>query len=117
MAMPLATALAAAELQSLVKGLIERSGGGLVSTQPLVDSGADAVGEVPGSVRLRVRMRGDMESLRDVLHSLESSMPLLVLDNVSIVKARQVRRRRGSDNQGPLQVNFDLTGFVQGAGR
>ena len=104
------TALAAAELQARVKGLIEHAGGGLVSTQPLVGTGVEAGREV----QIRVRMRGGMDALREVLHALEYGTPLLLLDNVSIVKARRVRRRAASDSQGPLQVNFDLTGFVQG---
>jgi general secretion pathway protein M len=104
-------ALASAELQGLVKRAVERAKGELLSTQAM----SDQPGEGYAKVTVKVRMQGDIEALQKVLHALESSRPLLALNNVVIEPASV---RRAPDPEGPnaatvLAISFDVTGYTR----
>jgi general secretion pathway protein M len=105
-------ALAAAELQKLVKDVVEGRGGKLVSTQNV-----DAVaGEIPARIAVRVRMNGDVDAMTKILHELEGGRPLLFVENLSIRSLRQVRGRgRERVTDFTLDINFDLVGYLLGA--
>ncbi len=107
-------ALAAAELQAYVKQIIEQAQGRLISTQPLAASDAEGFREV----KIRVRMRGNIDVVQKVLYELESGTPLLILNDVSFVQARRARRRARSragviQVENPLEVYFDLSGLMR----
>lgn len=107
-------ALATAELQAYVKRLIESAGGGLVSIQPIAQSSADA----RRRVKAQVRMQGNIAAVRAVLHGLESGSPWLLVDEVDLMQGRAMGGRRvpGAETAGPLEVSFNLTGFMRGEG-
>ncbi|MEO1751948.1 type II secretion system protein GspM [Thiofaba sp. EF100] len=107
-------ALATAELQGYVKRLIESSGGGLVSIQLIPPSSADA----RRRIKAQVRMQGNMAVVRAVLHGLESGSPWLLVDDVDLMQGRVqgVRRTAATEGAGQLEVSFNLTGFMRGAG-
>jgi general secretion pathway protein M len=95
-------ALAGAELQAQLRGLIEQAGGRLESSQILkTTEEADAV---PRLV-VQVRMRADARAMLEVLHRLESGRPLLHVGALSISAPR-----RGGDAE--YAVLFELTGFL-----
>ena len=102
--------LAAAQLQQRVKATVEQHGGSLVSSQVL-----DAERKGPfAKVRVNVRMSVSVEELQNVLHELESQLPILVLDGMQ-AQSRRARRRRGAANRSQgarLDVRLQLAGFL-----
>lgn len=103
-------ALASAEVQGIVKRAVERARGELLSTQAANGQPGDGFAEVT----VKVRMRGGIESLRQVLHALESSRPILVLDNV-VIEPAAARRAPGSGTTGQeLSISFDVSGYARG---
>lgn len=106
--------LAAAQLQNRVKKVVIGAGGKLISTQK-VD--ADKEGEV-GAIKIKVRMKGDVETLSKVLHDLEGSLPILMVQDISIRSRRTVKGRRKNRVEGyELDVNFGLVGYLSGGGK
>jgi general secretion pathway protein M len=108
-------ALAAAELQDRVKGVVEQAGGTLRSAQSLE---VEAVEEVAGVRRagLKVRFAADIESLAAILYELETGEPYLFVEGLSIREPRRQRRRRDEPEQVPeLDVVLDLYGYMRDA--
>jgi general secretion pathway protein M len=107
-------ALAAANLQGIIKRITGSTGMEVLSTQILPAS------EEAGFTRvaLKVRMRGGLDNTVKVFHALEAGQPYLFLDNVSILS--QARRNYGKvqikskTSYGYLlNVDFDLIGYMQ----
>lgn len=102
-------ALAAAELQDRLKMLVESVHGELRSTQilPARDE---------GKVR-RITIRGqistDIAGLQRVFYQLESTEPMLFLDNVEI-RPRRTWRLRAASEDGGIEAQFDLYGYMRG---
>ena len=100
-------ALAAANLQGIIKRVAGSKNMEVLSTQILPAS------EEAGFTRvaLKVRMRGNMDSMVKVFHALETGQPYLFLDNVSISSHG---RRIGKINVGQnlLNVDFELIGYM-----
>ena len=110
---PAPPTLAAADLQQRVKSLVEGSGGSLLSVQalPAVEEG--------GVVRVAVSiaLQGNVDSLQKMLHSLESQVPLLFVDNLEVT-ARQFRPRLPDGSVAPytrIQLNgqFEVSGYMR----
>lgn len=98
--------LAAADLQNRLKLLVESVHGDLRSTQMLATRSEGNFRRV--SIRSQIAV--DVVGLQKIFYSLETSSPLLFLDNIDI----RVRpdRKGGAANQGPLDVSFDVYGFM-----
>ncbi len=101
--------LAAAELQKRVKAIVTEAKGKLVSTQKV-----DAQGDGPTrEIKIKVRMKGDVDALSRVLHALEGQLPVVNIDNVSIRSRRTVKGRRRNRVEGyELDVSFELVGYM-----
>lgn len=97
-------ALAAAELQARLKQLTEDAGGTLSSTQ------ASAPREEEGFTRVGVRanMTGTINTLREVLHTVESSRPYLLVStlNINVDRGRQAQ-------PGQLRVDVEIYGYLR----
>ncbi len=105
--------LAAAELQKRVKTIVTEAKGKLVSTQKMDTQGDGWIREI----RIKVRMKGDVEALARVLHELEGQLPLVKVDNVSIRSRRTVKGRRRNRVEGyELDVSFELVGYMLAGG-
>jgi general secretion pathway protein M len=104
--------LASAELQQAVKSVINASGATLVSSQTVRREGA---GGLLPEVAIKVHMRGDIDSLREVLHELEGGQPVLVLDDVFITAspARRYARNQGRKGAETLDVRFKVIGYLR----
>ena len=102
-------ALAAADLQRVVKRVVTANKGNLTSTQVVPTDD----GEVRRVV-LRVRMRGDINAVQRAFHALETGQPYLFLDNVKVRPwgGNRGRRRAAVQNATQLDVNFDLMGYL-----
>lgn len=99
-------ALASAELQRLVKGISQAKKVEVLSMQPMPAVREEDVTRCA----LKVRMRGDLENILQMFHSLEAGTPFLFLDKVSI---RNIRSRRDSSgNTLPLDTDFEIMGYL-----
>jgi general secretion pathway protein M len=115
-------ALAAAELQETVKGLVVTNGGELTSVRVLptkVDGKFERV-----SVNVRATLEN--EGLQNVLYALESATPYLQVENLSVSSrnrgrsaSRRVRRSSQAASAVPteLEVTFDLAGLLASRGQ
>mgnify|MGYP001827172351 FL=1 len=109
-------ALGAAELQRIVKQVVTPKGGDIISTQILPPKQQQGTTRVT----LRVRMKGSLEMLVSVFHTLETGNPYLFLDNVSL-RGRSVARRRVARvnpvtgiSAPTLDIDFELSGYMRG---
>lgn len=101
-------ALAAAELQRLVKRIVVAEKAEVVSTQILATRQEEGFERVA----LKVRIRGELGSIVQSFYALETGEPLVFLDNVSI-RARKGRRVRGQVGLvQSLDVDMELIGYM-----
>lgn len=108
-------ALAAAELQDRIKGVVEQAGGTLRSAQSLRVEAVEAVAGVRRA-GLKVRFAADIESLATILYEIETGQPYLFVEALSIREPRRQRRRRDEPEQAPdLDVVLDLYGYMRDA--
>jgi general secretion pathway protein M len=102
------TALAAAELQRLVKRIVVEKNAQVMSTQILTTRQEEGFDRVS----LKVRLRGELENIVQAFYVIESAEPFIFLDNVS-VRASRGRRVRG--HTAPLQtldIDMELISYM-----
>lgn len=104
-------ALASAEVQAFIKKVIVEAGGQLSSTQALPVSTKNAFSRIPVSVR----MTGNSEVLRTVLYKIETSTPLIIINQIDIRPMRGVRSRvtRQIEASNELNINFQAVSFMR----
>jgi len=104
-------ALASAELQEFIKKAIVDAGGQLSSTQAIPVPSKDEFNRVT----VRVRMTGNSETLRAVLYKIETSTPLIIIDQIDIRPMRGVRNRitRQLQPSNEMNVNFQAVSFMR----
>ncbi|MGR8941132.1 MAG: type II secretion system protein GspM [Gammaproteobacteria bacterium] len=104
-------ALASADMQEFIKKAIVDAGGKLSSTQALPVKSKDNF----SLLTVSVRMTGNIEVLRSVLHQLETSTPLILIDQLDIRPMRGVRNRvtRQIDPSNELNINFQAVSFMR----
>jgi general secretion pathway protein M len=104
-------ALASAEMQEFIKKTIVEAGGQLSSTQALPVSNKDKFSRIT----VRVRMTGNSEVLRAVLYKIETSTPLIIIDQIDIRPMRGIRNRttRQIESSNELNVNFQAVSFMR----
>ena len=104
-------ALTSADLQKFIKTAISKAGGQLTSTQVLPGRNEDGLNRVT----VKVRMSGDIEALRSVLQDIESSMPVMIVDQIDIrpVRGRRNRKTRKIESSNQLNINFQVAGFMR----
>jgi len=101
-------ALAAAELQRLVKRIIVAKNAEVVSTQILTTRQEEGFDRVA----LKVRIRGELENIVQAFHVLETGEPFVFLENVS-VRASRGRRVRGQvATLQTLDIDMELIGYM-----
>lgn len=80
----------------------------IVSRQPV----RPRVQERYEKVTVNVRMRCGIDDVMSILHWLETSIPLIIVEEMTIVKPR-VRRRRGEEqDSGLLDLRFNMSGYL-----
>ncbi|MDO9142440.1 MAG: type II secretion system protein GspM [Methylobacter sp.] len=104
-------ALASAEVQEFIKKAIVEAGGQLNSTQALPVSSKNEFNQITVSVR----MTGNSEVLRAVLHKIETAAPLIVINQLDIRPMRGVRSRvtRQIEPSNELNINFQAVSFMR----
>lgn len=105
------SALASAELQEMIKQTIIDAGGQLSSTQGLPVVTKNNFNRIP----INVRMTGNSEVLRAVLHKIETATPLVVVEQIDIRPMRGVRNKvtHQIDPSNELSVNFQAISFMK----
>lgn len=105
------SALASAQMQEFIKQAIVQAGGQLSSTQVLPSNDKDKFNRITVSVR----MTGNIEVLRAVLYKLETSTPLIVVDQLDTRPMRSIRNRitRQIEPSNGLNINFQAIGFMR----
>ncbi|MDD5577915.1 MAG: type II secretion system protein GspM [Methylobacter sp.] len=105
------SALASAEMQEFIKKAIVDAGGQLNSTQALPVSTKDEFSRIT----VRVRMTGNSEVLRSVLYKIETSTPLIIVDQIDIrpMRGRRNRKTRQIEPSNELNVNFQAVSFMR----
>lgn len=104
-------ALASAEVQEIIKKAIVDAGGKLSSTQALPVKSKDKF----SLLTVSVRMTGNSEVLRSVLYRLETSTPLIIIDQLDIRPMRGIRNRqtRQIEQTNELNINFQAVSFMR----
>ena len=87
----------------------------IVSRQPV----KPRVQERFEKVTVNVRMRCGIGDLNKVLYALETGVPMVIADELTIIKPR-ARRRRSNDPQPqagqPLDIRFNMSGYLRVSG-
>ncbi|MEQ1560578.1 MAG: type II secretion system protein GspM [Methyloglobulus sp.] len=106
------SALASAQMQEFIKQTIVQAGGQLSSTQVLPPNNEK---DKFNRITVSVRMTGNIEVLRAVLYKLETSTPLMVIDQMDIRPMRSIRnpQTRQIQPSNDLNVNFQAIGFMR----
>ncbi len=94
--------VAAAELQTALKEMVEANGARISSSEVLAPEAQDSFQKIG----LHVSFTGDLALLTTVLRGIETSRPAMFVDNVEIRGAAN----SGDDNQA-LAIAFDVYGF------
>lgn len=86
----------------------------IVSRQPV----RPRVQERFQKVTVNVRMRCGVEDLKKVLYALETGVPMIIADEVTVIKPRARRRRA---NEAPetgtlLDIRFNMSGYLREPG-
>lgn len=104
-------ALASADLQRFIKSAISQAGGQLTSTQVLPSSSKNGFNRIT----VKVRMTGDIEFLRSVLHEIESSTPVMIVNQIDVrpVRGQRNRKTRKIEPSNKLNVNFQAVSFMR----
>lgn len=104
-------ALASAELQQFIKTTVSDAGGQLASTQVLPSKTENGF----LTITVKVRMSGDIEMLRNVLYQIETSVPIMIVDQLDVNPVRGARNRLTHKIEGSnqLNANFQVVGFMR----
>jgi general secretion pathway protein M len=102
---------AAAAMNSSIGNMVRTQASELcqiVSRQPV----RPRVQERFQKVTVNVRMRCDADDFMQVLHQMEAGTPLMLVDDLNIIRPR-ARRTRGAPEQGALDIRFNVSGYLK----
>ena len=82
----------------------------IVSRQPV----RPRVQERFQKVTVNVRMRCGIEDFRKIMYSLETSVPMVIADEITVIKPRARRRanRDAQNSQNSLDIRFNMSGYL-----
>jgi general secretion pathway protein M len=83
----------------------------IVSRQPV----RSKVQERFQKVTVNVRMRCDAEDFLQILYGMETGTPLMLVDDLNIIRPRTRRRARNAkpETQGALDIRFNVSGYLK----
>lgn len=100
--------IAGANLQRLLSELIAEHGGTASSFQVLPPKEDGNLMRIPMSLSINV----GIDSLRDILHSLETGTPLIFIDDIVIRSAQESFGAPDPHYLGPLEVSLQVSAFA-----
>jgi general secretion pathway protein M len=109
-------ALASAEMQEFIKKTIVSVGGQLTSTQTIpADASTTDNTTKFNRIVVRVSMTGNSEMLRAVLYKIETSLPLMTVDQIDIrpLRGRRNKKTGQIDSTNELNINFRAASFMK----
>jgi general secretion pathway protein M len=101
--------LAGAELQNMMRNLLERAGGELWSSQLLPASSNQGRASAITRVGLRVQARVGVGHLQDLLYSVETAQPSIFIDKITITAGRS--DERDVEANLTVEVTVEVYGF------
>ncbi|MFA5984570.1 MAG: type II secretion system protein GspM [Methylococcaceae bacterium] len=104
-------ALASAAVQEFIKRSITDAGGQLNSTQALPVVNKNGFSQIS----IKVRMTGDTQTLRATLYKIETTSPLIIIDQIDIRPLRGTVNKitHQVDPSNELNVNFEAISFMR----
>lgn len=105
---------AAAEMSGSIGGMVRSQASDtcqIVSRQPV----RPRVQERFQKVTVNVRMRCDAQDFLKILYAMETGTPLMLVDDLNIIRPRTRRRSRGAKvtPQGALDIRFNVSGYLK----
>jgi general secretion pathway protein M len=69
-------------------------------------------------VTVNVRMRCGIEDLKKILYALETSIPMMIVDEVTVIKPRARRRAKQAQQaaRAALDIRFNMSGYLGSGG-
>ena len=103
-----APALSAAEAQEALRSIIEASGGRLITMQAPTtrDDGRYR------QVSVNVQLTANIQSLRKILHSVETRTPYLFVDNLMVRSQVPSNFKPGVNAEPEMFIQFDVSGYT-----
>ena len=105
---PGAAALSAAEAQEAIRGIVEGNGGKLISMQPPTSKEDGRYRQITSNVQIQA----NIFALRKILHAIETSVPYLFVDNLSVRTQVPPGYRPQPGNEPEMFVTFDVAGYA-----
>lgn len=109
-------ALASAEMQEFIKQTIVGVGGQLTSTQAMPSDVSTTDNATKfNRIVVRVSMTGNNEMLRTILYKIETSLPLMTIDQIDIrpLRGRRNKKTGKIDSTNELNINFRVASFMK----
>lgn len=100
-------ALAVAEAQEIIRGIVESSGGRLITMQPLPAKEEGRYRQVSAQVQLAA----NIFALRRILHSVETNAPFLFIESLMVKTQVPGNFRPGPGAEPEMFVTFDVHGY------
>jgi general secretion pathway protein M len=102
-----AAALSAAEAQEYVRGMVESAGGRLVTMQALPAKEEGRYRQVSAQVQLAA----NIQSLRRILHAIETHVPMLFIENLTVKTQVPGNYKPPPGTEPEMFVTFDMHGY------
>ncbi len=103
-----AAALSAAEAQEAIRTIVEVQGGKLISIQPPTSREEGRYRHIASSVQIQA----NIFALRKILHAIETNVPYLFVDNLSVRTQVPPGTRPQPGNEPEMFVTFDVIGYA-----
>ena len=111
-------AIASANLREFVTDTVKKSGAQIISSQ---EYKAEAIPETT-AIGLQLHVSGEVKELMELVHALESSRPVIFIDELSIRSSSsrvKSARRRGSntasEEKNSLDIDMNIVGYLAGS--
>ena len=103
-----AAALSAAEAQEAIRTIVEGQGGKLISIQPPTSKEEGRYRLITSSVQIQA----NIFALRKILHAVETNVPYLFVDNLSVRTQVPPGHRPQPGVEPEMFVTFDVIGYA-----
>ena len=102
-----AAALSAAEVQEVIRGVIEQSGGRLITMQALAARDEGRYRQVTVSVQ----MTANIFAMRKFMHAIETHVPLLFVDNLMVRTQVPGNFKPGPGAEPEMYMSMEVHGY------
>jgi general secretion pathway protein M len=103
-----APALSAAEAQEMLRSLVEGGSGRLITMQAPVSKDEGRY----RAITVNMQLTANMQAVRKILNSIETSVPYLFIDNVKVTSQVPGNFRPQPGNEPEVFVQLDVTGYA-----